>query len=451
MIFLLKRLEFWFMFAGTQFFAAGAVIDGGITDGGTDSGAIGTALDPTDAGGSTDGSGSIREDDSDSETAQSGTEASSTTDGRTLPKDVQSALKALKEAHPEHAKALEELRKGYFGHRQHSEFFKSPTEARQAKATLDLVGGSQGIADLQSKVAAVELVDSAFEQGDTSVIDDVSSDYPDGFKKLVPYALEKLQKMDAAAFGQVVQPHVFAALEHAGLGDVIEAVKASIEGNDLAKAKDLVARTLQWYQGQKQQAGNRPKGDDPERAKFQQEQQKFRSEQEQAFRQDIGRQTLSHQQGEIEKVLNADARFRKLSADAKKDLVAGVNQEVNARLKADGTYQGQMKAFLGQKSRDRGQIVSYVNSTVSEVVSKAAPAVMTRRYGTIKPMTSTTPRPHDKTGQPQAANPAGAAIVKLTAKPNRNDVDWQKTKDIMFITNKAFMKAGPHKGKMVTW
>lgn len=372
------------------------------------------------------------------------------TDGRTLPKNIQAALKTLKEAHPELAKDIEELRKGYFGHRQHSEFFKSPAEARQAKATLDLIGGSQGIADLQSKVAAVEMVDSAFEQGDTSVIDDVSSDYPDGFKKLVPYALDKLQKMDAQAFGQVVQPHVFAALEHAGLGQVVDAIAEAIGANDLAKAKDLIGRTRQWYEGQKQQAGNRPKGDDPERARLAQERQKFESEREQSFRQDIGRETLAHQNSEIRRVLNTDPRFRKLSKDAQDDVVSGVNADTNARLKADGTYQGQMKAFLSSKARDRGQIVTYVNSAVREAVGKAAPAVMTRRYGAVTRSASAV---QPSSGQKPAptTNPASSAVVKLTAKPNRNDVDWSKTKDILFITNKAYMKSGPHKGKLVTW
>ena len=82
-------------------------------------------------------------------------EAEEKVDGRTGPRNIQNALKTLKEAHPELAKDIDELRKGYFSGRQHSEFFKSPAEARQAKATLDLVGGAEGISNLQSQIAAI--------------------------------------------------------------------------------------------------------------------------------------------------------------------------------------------------------------------------------------------------------------------------------------------------------
>lgn len=369
-------------------------------------------------------------------------------DGRTLPKNVQGALKTLKEAHPELAKEIDELRKGYFGHRQHSEFFKSPTEARQAKATLDLIGGSEGIANLQSKVAAVEMVDSAFEQGDPQVIEDISADFPDGFKKLMGPALDKLQKLDAGAYAQTIQPHTFAAMDQAGLGSVLQSLVEAVNSNDLAKAKELLGKTYQWYEGQRQQAGNRTKGEDPERQKFEQERQKFQQEREQTFREDIGRQTVGHQGEQINKALVPYLKMKNLSAEAKSDLMEGCNTEINRLLRADQAYQTQVKAMLAAKSRDSGQIVRYINAAVDEAATKAVKAVWTRRYGAGAPARPATPQ----AGKPtQAPAPSNSAPVKVAAKPKTSEIVKDRGWDLNFMKNRAVMATGPLKGKLVTW
>ena len=73
-----------------------------------------------------------------------------------------------------------------------------------------------------------------------------------------------------------------------------------------------------------------------------------------------------------------------------------------------------------------------------------------RRYGSSLPAKKPAAQAADKTNA--VVNPAGnSGPIKIVAKPNRADVDWSKTKDILYITNKAYMKNGPYKGKLVTW
>ncbi len=370
------------------------------------------------------------------------------TDGRTLPKEVQAALKKFKEAHPEDAKAIEELRKSFFSSRQHGEFFKTPAEARQAKATLELIGGAEGISNLQSQVAAIEMVDASFEKGDPQVLDDIASDYPEGFKKLIGPAIDKLQKMDGAAYAAAMQPHTFAAMEAAGLGPVLGAIAEAIGANDLAKAKDLIGKSLQWYKGQQEQAGTRQKVDDPERQKFETERRTFEQQKEQTFRQDIGRATVGHQQEMVNKTLAPYLKSKPLGAEAKADLADGVDREIQRLLKADTVYQQQIKAMLAAKTRDPEKIKQYVNATVDEATPKAVKAVWTRRYGATPAARPAIPQNGQR---PAVANHANSGPLKIAAKPNREDVDWGKTKDILYITNKAFMAKGPYKGRLVTW
>jgi hypothetical protein len=444
---ILKHLLHWFLFAGTMFLAAGATIDAGAISGGDDPGAGGDPGAEESGGGAETGA----DETAGAEETEGADPADRTQhDNRTLPKNIQTTLKTLAEQHPELKKELDELRKGYFDSRGHREFFKNPAEARQAKAALDLVGGHEGIANLRQQVAAAENLDSAFEQGDPVVIDDAAEDFPEGFKKLVPYALEKLEKMDAKAAFAATQPYAVRMLESAELGQRLNEAFAAIGANKLDDAKTIITNIYRWLEAQKQQAGQR-RTEDPERTKLAADRQKFESEKESAFRQDIGRQTVAHQGSEIKRVLNADPRFRKLSKDAQADVMDGVNAEVNRRLKADNAYQNQMKAHLASRKRDASQIVSYVNSVVTEVAGKAAPFVMSRRYGNAPARTTTTTTTTDKTQQTTQRNPAQSGPIKLTAKPKREDVDWAKTKDVLYITNKAFMKNGPFKGKLVTW
>lgn len=446
---ILKHFLNWLLFSGTLFFAAGAVIDAGAIDG--------TSTDSTDLGDrSSDGvedsghAGADRDVQAGSEgvpgdQSESGERAG---DSRTLPKNVQGALKTFKEAHPELAKEIDELRKGYFGNRDHSQTFKTPGEARQAHATLELAGGAAGIAEMQSKVAAIEMVDTAFEQGDPQVLEDIASDYPDGFKKLVAPAIEKLQALDAQSYAKVMQPHTFAAMEAAGLGPVLDAVAQALGANDLAKAKDLIGKSLAWYQGQKQQAGQvKQHATDPERAKFDQKVKDFDAKQESSFRSDIGKETSAHQRSEVEKVLSPYLKTKSLTADERADITAGINGKVNALLKADTTYQSQMKALLAAKTRDPEKIKQYVKAAVSE---KAAQAVKARYGKTVTTKPAVVAAPGDAKKTP-VANPAQSAPVKVAAKPKTSDIVKDRNWDLNWMKSKALMATGPLKGKWVTW
>lgn len=460
MHFLLKHLLHWFLFAGTHFFAAGAVADAGAIDGAD---GVADAGDPGgDLGGTGDTPGGDGSDErgaaDDVRGAGDGQQDGNSGDSRTLPKNIQGALKSLKEAHPELAKEIEELRKGYFDSRGHREFFKNPAEARQAKAALDLVGGATGIANLQSQVAAIEMVDGALEAGDPQVLDDMFADFGDGMKKLAPEYLARLEKLDPQVLGAAVQPYLYRSLETAELGPRLSEAFAAIEANKPDEAKTLLRNIYRWLEGQKQQAGQR-RTEDPDRAKFKTEVDNFNKTKEQTFRQDIGRQTVAHQSQQITSSLAPYLKSRALSAEAKQDLVDGVNGEVNRLLRADKNYQDQVKALLASRTRDQAGIVRYINSVVAEIAPKAVRAVWMRRYGSLPASRAAAAgtgagQGKDKAGAAAGAkpNPAGSsAPVKIQGKPKREDVDWSKTKDIMYITNKAVMKNGPHKGKLVTW
>lgn len=363
-------------------------------------------------------------------------------DGRVLPKDVQAALKALRETNPVAAKAL---RESFFANNQFRELYKTPSEARAAKVALDTAGGVEGIANLQAQVAAIELVDQSFEQGNPQVIDDIVADFPDGFKKIMPYALDKLQQLDNKSFTSILTPHLYAMLEDAGLGDVLSQAFDAI-GQQPDQAKRLLQSAYRWLEGKKQEAGQRKLGPDPEREQLTKERESLEKERDNNFRRDVGRETTNYQKTTIEKSLNPYLKTRKLSDDAKGDLLDGVNREVTRILQSDASYQTQMKALFATKNRDRNQIVSYVNSKLDEAVPRAADIVWKRRYGFTAPA-----KPVSQAEQPtNGTKPQGGPIL-LNAKPSMQDIEKNSGYMEAWIAKKAIMRTGPHKGHLVTW
>jgi hypothetical protein len=378
------------------------------------------------------------------------TDESESSDGRRLPAHIKSALKALADLNPENKKVVQELRKAFFEHGAYRGTFPNASAAQAAKAQLELVGGAEGIAKIQSENAVWQEVDSRFEAGDSVVVDDIAKEYPDGFKKIMPHALQQYSSLDPAGFQTAIQPHLVALLDHAGLGPVLENITQALGANNVEAAKDLLGKTAAWLAAQKQQAGSRASNQpDPERQKFEQERKDFQSKQEQAFRQDIGRQTVTHQNAEMEKELKPYLKSRaNLSPEAKTDLADGINREINRLLQADRSYQEQMKAWLASKSRDSAKITQYVNAKLSQVVPDAVKAVWTRRYGAAQPVKPAVAAKPNAATAPTQQNGA----IEIAAKPDRAQIDWQRPgAQTLFITNRAYMAAGPMKGKLVHW
>lgn len=377
-------------------------------------------------------------------------------DGRTLPKDVQAALKALRELNPANGKTVETLRKSYFANQQFAKVFPTPAVAQQAKSALELVGGEQGISGLQERIASAEQVDAGLETGDPAILEDVFKNFSDGIAKLTPHILDRLAQANPTAYASTIQPHVYQALEAAGLGTVIGEVTRLLAANDVNGAKEWLGKTQNWLNGQKQQAAQAKTSQvDPEREKLNRDRAELNQEREKNFLNGIGSQTVAHQNEVINKAIAPYLKSRPLGADAKSDLTDGINREINRRLKADTAYQSQMKAMLSAKTRDAVKITAYVKAKLDLEAPEATKAVWARRYG------SAAPKPAPKVGEQQngqrqlpATGPGATSSqpIKIAQKPGIEDRDFDRDpKQLHMLASRAFMKSGPYKGKWVSW
>jgi hypothetical protein len=366
------------------------------------------------------------------------------TDGRGLPKNVQAALKSLKEQDPQAYKAL---RESYFSDRYFREQFKTPAEAKSFKLAVEAAGGPEAIVELQERSQWIDLVDQAAEQGNPSLIEDWAKDFPDGFKKVMPHAMRQFQKMDAEGFQKALQPHVNAYLDHAGMGNVFEELWNAVNGDQKDQAKGIIQRAYQWLEQQKSAAQKLSSSSeaDPERERFESERQQFERQRDEAFRGDIGRQTFQHQQSEIEKALAPFLKTRKFSPEAKSRLVRIVNAEVNDTLKGDAAYKRQVGAFLSKK--DAEGAIRYINGHLSGIVPEAVRNSWRALYGSAPARPASQSQAADQT----ASQTHTGGPLKLAKKPEKTDLEHGPKWLEAFIARKGIMAKGPHKGKLVTW
>src|SRR5580700_1836210 len=209
-------------------------------------------------------------------------------------KELSAALKAFREANPEHGAAAKLLNDGYRRAEAFQEVFKGGVqEARGVRAALDAIGGTEGLATLQSTVASVEETDALLDAGDPKVLDAIIEDSPEGFKKLAPHVLSRLQKLDAEAFGRTIQPHLVRGLADANFAGVLSALASKVSDN--AEASAIVRDMQAWFESQKQQA-ERQNADalNPEREKLSQREAKLVESERKQFEGQVSAQVDPH-------------------------------------------------------------------------------------------------------------------------------------------------------------
>jgi hypothetical protein len=358
-----------------------------------------------------------------------------------LPKEVAAALKTLRD-NPATAKVARTLNDNYFRGEAFRKSFESPAAAAAAKSTLEMLGGDTGIAEIQQQLENMRMVDADIAAGKADYLDDIIQTSPDGFKKLVPAALDKLFNLDKAAYGQAVAPIIAGTLKNYNIPQAIQALQASTD----PAAKQAAEILSKLSTDLDNEIRNAPRVDKAEASKTAGEWDKIHSEKVNIQLQAVGAPVLKYQTDAIAKLMQPLLKQKPLSADAKSDLTQGINGEIEKLLKGDKSYQDKVSATLtkikqlvktnGDTSSLKSSLVTFINAKMDEIAPKATRAVWNRRYGA-------TP-----TAQPRVASNGNGQVRSghLPQKPNVADLDKVPNWDTLYIAHKGYIK-----GKLVSW
>lgn len=380
-------------------------------------------------------------------------------DARNNPAAIRSALKAFRDLDPKNAPIARELNNAYGRYSAYRDVFPKVADAQTAKATLEAVGGHDGITQLQDTIKSVNETDALLYEGNPKVIDSLYEDFKANgkeaaFGKLASPFLDKLRTADPKAFEAVIKPHFFQGLVDSGLSRVVGQIRQALSGEkpNIALALDLIAGDggiEQWYKNLEQESKTvaRPT-DDPERQAFQKEVSEFQSAKQKEFNTGVAAANDSYNNrslGQHLRVYLQSPFFKNFPQEGKVDIAQGIKAQLFNELTADKQYQSQMDAFFSQKSPDKAKITAYHNAKVDTMTKRIVKSVIERRYPNYA-KAGAVASPKAKV----AAAPVGTGPAKPTfqqTKPAADSIDWEKTDDVTFITGRAYLRGG----KFVTW
>jgi hypothetical protein len=398
------------------------------------------------------------------------------------PQSVRSTLKSLKDADPKNAKIVNELHGSYERWQAAKQIFpKGVAEMKAAKELIDLVGGAEGYEAQQQVVAAIQASDEKIYNGDGSIHDDIIEDLKsegklDKYPALVSAGVDKLKEVDQKAYDAMIQPHMFSELTEANLPGAISSLAkvltlaADAKPEDVLKAveaaKGVISSMDAWWKSlEKNQKTVQATKADPERQKLEAERQKFQNEQKEfatkqtkEFQEGVAKEAGVVDRQLLGKALNPFFKapyFKSFTKENWQPLANLIQNDLYETLKADKTYQAQMKSMWAAKSPDKAKILEYRRAKVEGLAGDIVRRSVQKMYpeyakggaaaGRIAAATAKKAA-EDKTNKEQAAT---GKPVYVAQKPAWDAIDFDKDpKQYLYTAGKAYLKGS---GRLVTW
>lgn len=359
-----------------------------------------------------------------------------------LPNDVAKLLRELRSSETIDRAALKSLQSAYFGHKSYAELFPQIEDARIFKATLDSVGGLEGLNQLQESVSTLENLDVMAEEGNPELIKAMASESPEGFRKLVPVALEEMQRLDPRGYDELLRPAFVEAIQGTGLVQSVQRTLQAMQAGYQDFAIQELNGILKWVEGlatQQSQASQMGVS-----ANRQSEPANVINQQDEIFQQQLSNSAMSWLQERSNAALKGLSQGYNLSPEAVKDLTDGILAELDRTFANDAIYQSRMSALIRQHNLDH--TLNFMKANIDKVLQKTANAVWTRRYGGIKPAVATKPAP--AVNKPAAASaPSTSSVIRVPQRPADEQIDNTKTDLGMLMRHQAVLKTG----KRVSW
>ncbi len=398
------------------------------------------------------------------------------------PQGVRQALKALKDADAKNAPIVKELHGAYERWTAAKQIFpKGVAEMKAAKELIDLVGGAEGYEQQMQVVEAIKASDEKLYNGDGSLHDDIIEDLKaegklDSYGKIISSGVDKLKTVDQKAFDSMIQPHLFNELNEANFpGAVSSLLKAltlppDAKPEDVLKAveaaKGVIGSMDKWWKGiETQQKNVQSTKIDPDRQKleadrlkFQNEQKEFATRQTKEFQESVGKEAGVVDRQLLGKALNPFFKapyFKGFTKDNWQPLANLIQNDLYETLKADRTYQAQMKAMWAEKSPDKSKILEYRKAKVEGLAEDIVRRSVQKMYpdhskgGSAAGRVAAAKAKTDATSKADAAAVASGKPVYVAVKPVWDAIDWDKDpKQYLYTAGKAYLRGS---GKLVTW
>lgn len=449
---------------GTVAVAPGAGGAGGAGDGAGGAGGVATEIDPN-AGGAGEGTGDGDGSGGAEGEGEGGTEAGEgepaegaegegeagegaeesdgsefETDGRKIDDQTRKALAALKKVDPNAAKVAAEA---YFRADAYKKVFPTVHDARGAKATIDALGGYDGIKEIQTEVSDYRNEITQFAKGDTALIKSLWEANPEGLELSTTASIEHIGASDPEMFDRVIAPAMVARLEKAGLYNALPQLAAYIKEGKGQEAYDLLAQVSKFFDNAKSLKAKQlelKSKEDPERTKLAQERSEFEQQKQKEYDGRIASNANQLNNKAMSRVVDPFFKEIKLPNEGRREFVQNLQNRIWAKMKADDLFQQQARTI--QKKGDAGETAEFIAEKFSLLLPEEFRLYRNLLYPAYANRKGKPAPAAAATGKAQTGAAPKVGNIAQGARPQHKDVDWGKTSDIDWISGKATLVNG---------
>lgn len=362
-------------------------------------------------------------------------------DGRTLPVELKALLSELKTKNPK----MEKIVRGLFfaDGAWKKEFPGGLKEAQALKQQIEQTGGTEAVQSLQEELKGHKDLQDKWNRGDVSYVDDIASENPASFAKMVPRALDRLATGSPETYNHLMGQVIHATMRDANIPTQIYLAEQMLATGNVEEAKRIIGEIKGFVGSMEQLAKQAPKQpqEDPKAKELSAREEAIKNQERQAFNQSIAGEYNSYRDAAIGKAIDAQLNGKKVSDYARQTILKNAINEISEVLSKDGGYKAKFERLYN--AGDKAEIVKFAKSRVDGLIEKSVQKVYRELYsegtlGTKKPALK--PNGVD-------TKPAEAGWVKLASAPRPEEIDNSKTSFDMKYHSKAVLK----NGKKVQW
>lgn len=441
----IHKLIHYFLFAGTMFFAEGAVAiaSAGGTDGTVIDNAVteGSEPGPGTEGGEAPVDAGVDETTAGDQPAELDADAQSKIDARTLPADVRAHLAELRTAGNA---AVADKIQGAFAKQAnfYKEFPGGMKEAREFKTMVTELGGKEGLQTFEQEKVEWRDIDEQWLKGDPGFVDRMIEFNPDSFAKIAPHALNKFASVDPAAYDYHMSGVMMVTLRESGILNDLYLAKQLVGMNQPQEAVKLLDKIDQWTKNLDKISKTQPTPRKVEPKVDDTREQGYQQRETQLFEREVGLDVEPKCDSLMQKELKPFLKGTEMTPRNQRVFKMEVMAELRSLADKDPNFKSNFAKL--HTAKDKEGIARLTMSKYEEHMA----SVVKKVYGELFRTTSFAGQ---KKVMPTNGKPAPVVQgwTKVTARPNPQDVDRSRagTTDEMIRAGGAILKSG----KKIYW
>jgi hypothetical protein len=365
------------------------------------------------------------------------------TDGRKIDAKTRAEIAELKKTNPQAAKKWAE---SYFRNQAVMKEFpeaKTPGEAisaiRNMRATIESLGGEQGITELQTEVQDYRNEIQQFANGDKALIEQLyDPQNPQGLIRSTRNSLDVLRDKNIEHFDEAILPHFSARLEQSGLVRTVDNLLALVKEGKGQESYDLLGKIKGWLGDIKEKADNIGKSattKNPEAEKLAKDREEFENQKKTEFQTRVETDVNRANNPELDKLINPLQKDLGLKKEGMNHFRNGLIARVWKVLANDKAYLNNVRSIRAKG--DSVKTADYIHRAFIERL----PEQFRLHRNEIYPNIGTKPKPAAG-AQPNGEKKVVPINVTQGQRPRREQVDWVKTSDSMWIAGMAYLLDG---------